>query len=254
MKKIVLVGLFCISLFGCKKEKHLIEVDLPDPDYVEEVIYSNPEEVNTKEGPFKMPGLKYQYTDLEPYIDAKTMELHYSKHHLGYANKLNLAVKDVELKSKKIEDLLENLDINNTFLRNNAGGYYNHTLYFEILSEKKGTKPSSELGEAINKDFGSFNEMKKQLIDKANNLFGSGWIWIVVDKKGSLKIIESVNEDNPLMKNAIEKGKPIFALDVWEHAFYIKNNNTKGKYIDNIFNIINWEIVSNKYDEAITIK
>lgn len=254
LKKTILLSLFFITLFSCKKEKQLIEVDLPDPDYVEEVIYSNPAEVKTSQGHFKMPGLKYQYNDLEPYIDAKTMELHYSRHHLGFANKLNLAVKDTDLKIKKIVELLEILDINNVFLRNNAGGFYNHNLYFEILSAKKDTKPSSVFGEAIIKDFGSFNEMKKQLIDKANNFYGSGWIWIIVDKKGSLKIVQTNNEENPLMKNAIEKGTPIFALDVWEHAYYIKNNNAKGTYLENIFNIINWEIVSKKYDEAITIK
>lgn len=254
MKKVVLVGLFFIILQSCKKDKQLIEVDLPESDYVEEVTYGNPLDVKTKKGPFKMQGLKYQYNDLEPYIDAKTMELHYSSNHLGYANKLNLALEDIELKSKKIEDLLESLDLKNPLLLNNACGYYNHNLYFEILSPKKGTKPTSQFAEAIIKDFGSFEEMKKQITDKATNLYGSGWVWVIVDKNGSLKIIQTNNENNPLMKNAIEKGIPIFALDLWEHAYFIKNNNAKGKYLENIFTIINWEIVSKKYDDAIINK
>lgn len=254
LKKAVFVSLFCISLISCKKEKQLIEVDLPDPNYVEEVVYSDPQLVKTSQGPFKMPGLKYQYNDLEPAIDAKTMELHYSRHHLGFANKLNLAIKDIELKSKKIEDLLENLDVNNLFLRYNAGGYYNHNLYFEILSNKKDTKPTLQFSEVIIKNFGSFNELKKQIIEKANSFYGSGWIWIVVDKKGDLKVILTNNEDNPLMKNAVEKGTPIFALDLWEHAYYLKQNNAKGTYIENVFQLINWEIVSKKYEDAIIIK
>ncbi len=254
MKKIVLISLLYISISACKKEKQLIEVDLPDPNQIEEVVYANPDDVKTKEKPFKMPGLKYQYNDLEPFIDAKTMELHYSRIHLGYANKLNLAVKEIELKTKKIEDLLENLDTNNLFLRNNAGGYYNHTLYFEILSAKKGTKPTTQLEEAIIKSFGSFDEMKNQLIDKSNSFYGSGWTWIIVDKKGDLKIVQTNNEDNPLMKNAVEKGTPIFALDLWEHAYYLKQNNTKTTYIENILKVINWEIVSKKYEAAIIIE
>lgn len=254
MKKIVLISLLYVSITACKKEKQLIEVDLPDRNYVEEIIYSNPDQVKTNQGPFQMPALAYQYNDLEPHIDAKTMELHYSRHLLGYANKLNLAVKDIELKSKKIEDLLENLDIDNPFLRNNAGGYYNHNLYFEILSNKKNTEPTPKLQEAIIKNFGSFSEMKKQLNEKASNFFGSGWIWIIVDQKGDLKIVLTYNEDNPLMKNSVERGTPIFAIDLWEHAYYLKENNAKGTYIQNILNVINWEVVSKKYEETSIIK
>ncbi len=255
MKKVVLLSLFSISLLiGCKKEKQLQEVQLPDPNVVEEVIYGNPADVKTTTGPFKMNGLSYQYNDLEPYIDATTMETHYSKHHLGYANKLNTAVNDTEFKTKTIEEILSQLDINNLFLRNNAGGYYNHNLFFEILSPKKDTKPTRALTEAIDRDFGSFNNLNSKLSEVATNLFGSGWVWLIVDKDGKLKVTQTTNQDNPLMSNAVEKGTPILAIDVWEHAYYLKYKNKRTDYISGIFNIINWETVSQKFDNAIATK
>jgi superoxide dismutase, Fe-Mn family len=250
MKKIILSSLFFISILSsCKKEKQLEEVELPDPNKVEEVVYSNPADVKTKEGPFKMLGLAYQYNDLEPFIDAQTMELHYSKHHLGYANKLNIAIKDTEFINKSIEQILSNLDLNNSLLRNNAGGYYNHNLYFSILSPKKDTKPSKTLEDAIVADFGSFNSLKTQLNDEATKLFGSGWVWLLVDENGNLKISQTANQDNPLMPNASVKGTPILAIDVWEHAYYLKYKNNRKDYIEGLFNVINWENVSKKYEE-----
>ena len=254
MKKIILLGLVLIAQVSCKKDKELQEVQLPDPNAVEEVTYNNPADVKTTEGPFKMNGLTYQYNDLEPYIDAKTMETHYSKHHLGYANKLNTAVKDTDFKTKTIEEILNQLDVNNSFLRNNAGGYYNHNLFFEILSPKKDTKPSTVLNEAINKDFGSFNALNANLTEAATSLFGSGWVWLIVDKEGKLKITQTVNQDNTLMANATEKGTPILAIDVWEHAYYLKYQNKRAEYIEGIFNIIDWEMVSKKYDDSLVIK
>ena len=255
MKKIVLTSLFFISfLFSCKKEKVLQEVQLPDSNVVEEIIYANPADVKTKEKPFEMKGLAYQYNDLEPYIDARTMEIHYSKHHLGYANKLNTAIKDTEFKTNTIEEILNKLDQNNSFLRNNAGGYYNHNLFFEILSPKKGTKPSTTFGDAIIRDFGSINLMTSKLVEASTGLFGSGWVWLIVDKDGKLKITHTINQDNPLMQNAIEKGTPILAIDVWEHAYYLKYQNNRTEYLEGLFNIINWEIVSKKYDNSIAPK
>ena len=254
MKKIIFLGLVLITQVSCKKDKELQEVQLPDPNAVEEVTYNNPADVKTTEGPFKLNGLTYQYNDLEPYIDAKTMETHYSKHHLGYANKLNTAVKDTDFKTKTIEEILSQLDVNNSFLRNNAGGYYNHNLYFEILSPKKDTKPTTALNEAINRDFGSFSTLNSNLTEAATGLFGSGWVWLIVDKDGKLKITQTVNQDNPLMANATEKGTPILAIDVWEHAYYLKYQNKRAEYIEGIFNIIDWEMVSKKYDDSLVIK
>lgn len=255
MKKIILVSLFLIStLYSCKKEKQLEEVQLPDPNEIEEVIYGNPADVKTTSGPFKMNGLKYQYNELEPYIDAKTMETHYSKHHLGYANKLNTAIKDSEFKTKTIEEILAQLDLNNSFLRNNAGGYYNHNLFFEILSPKKDTKPNDTFTDAINRDFGSFSNLNTRLSDAATNLFGSGWVWLLVDNEGKLKISQTTNQDNPLMSNAVEKGTPILAIDVWEHAYYLKHQNKRADYISEIFNVINWETVPQKFDNSTASK
>jgi Fe-Mn family superoxide dismutase len=251
MKNAVLSGLFLVTLlFSCKKEEELKEVQLPDPNAVEEVTYGNPADVKTTDGPFKMNGLAYQYNELEPYIDAKTMEVHYSKHHLGYANKLNTALKDSDLNTKTIEEILNQLDLNNSALRNNAGGYYNHNLFFEILSPKKDTKPSSSFAEAITRDFGSYENMKSKLTETASGLFGSGWVWLIVDKDGKLKISQTSNQDNPLMSNATEKGTPILGIDVWEHAYYLKYQNKRADYIDGIFNVINWEIVSKKFDSS----
>lgn len=254
MKKIILSSLFLISIVtSCKKEKQLQEVDLPDPNEIEEVTYGNPADVKTSEGPFKMVGLNYQYNDLEPFIDAKTMEIHYSKHHLGYANKLNTAIKDTEYKTKTVEEILNTLDINNSFLRNNAGGYYNHNLFFEIISPKKDTKPSTLFLEAINRDFGSLNTMISKLSETATNLFGSGWVWLIVDKDGKLKISQTSNQDNPLMSNAVEKGTPIIAIDVWEHAYYLKYQNKRPDYIESFFKVINWEIVSQKFENTTVV-
>ncbi|MFT5754145.1 MAG: Fe-Mn family superoxide dismutase [Flavobacterium sp.] len=255
MKKLVLYSLLLVSLlFSCKKEKVLQEVQLPDPNAVEEVIYPNPADVKTNEKPFEMNGLAYQYNDLEPYIDAKTMEIHYSKHHVGYANKLNTAIKDSEFKTNTIEEILNKLDVNNSFLRNNAGGYYNHNLFFEILSPKKGTKPSNTFGEAIIRDFGSFSSMNAEISEASTSLFGSGWVWLIVDKDGKLKVSQTINQDNPLMSNAVDKGTPILAIDIWEHAYYLKYQNNRTEYIEGLFNIINWEIVSKKYDNSIAMK
>jgi Fe-Mn family superoxide dismutase len=253
MKKIVLSSLFLVVLmFSCKKEKELREVDLPDPNAVEEVTYNDPAEVKTTDAPFKMPGLAYQYNQLEPFIDAQTMETHYSKHHLGYANKLNTAIKDTDLKTKTIEEILEELDLNNAALRNNAGGYYNHNLFFEILSAKKNTKPSKALSEAIIRDFESFDNLKTKLSEAGTSLFGSGWVWLIIDKEGKLKISQTINQDNPLMPNATEKGTPILGIDVWEHAYYLKYKNKRADYIEGLFNVINWETVSKKHDTLIT--
>ena len=254
MKNISISLLILIFFSGCKKEKELIEVALPDPDQIEEVVYANPNEVKTNEGPFKMKGLKYQYNSLEPYIDVKTMEIHYSKHHLGYANKLNAALKDSDFKTSNIIEILKNLDINNENLKNNAGGYYNHNLFFEILTKEKNTKPSQVFLDAVNEQFGSFNALKSEITNQANQVFGSGWVWIIIDSDKKLIITKTSNQDNPLMSNALQKGTPIFAIDLWEHAYYLKYNNSKSNYLENIFNVIDWKIVSKKYEDQLLIE
>lgn len=247
--------LLCATLFSCNNEKKLEEVALPEPETEATVSnLSNPADVQVTEGEFKMKGLAYKYDALEPFIDGKTMEVHYSKHHLGYANKLNAAAKEAKIEGKTIEEVLANLDIKNMALRNNAGGYYNHNLFFEILSAKKDTKPTGAFAEAVTKDFGSFDQMKSQIIEMGTKLFGSGWVWIIVDKNGKLTLTQTANQDNPLMPNATEKGTPIFALDIWEHAYYLKHQNKRADYLESFFNVVNWETVSNKYDDLLIAK
>lgn len=206
--------------------------------------------VDKKEGPFKLPQLSYSYDALEPYIDAKTMEIHYLKHHGAYVEKLNAAVnKYPELKDKSIEDLLTNLeslpdDIKET-VRNNGGGHYNHSLFWTIMGKGKGGAPKGELKEDIEKTFGSFEEFKNKFKTVALDRFGSGWAWLIKDKDGKLQIISTANQDSPIM-NGIS---PIMGLDVWEHAYYLKYQNQRGEYIDNWWNVVNWEEVQKRYEK-----
>ncbi len=197
--------------------------------------------------PFVLPELPYAYDALEPYIDAKTMEIHYSKHHAGYTANLNKAVAGTKLAKQPIEEILKKMDMKNYFLRNNAGGYYNHNLFWEIMGPKKGGKPTGELAKAIDKSFGSFENFKTEFSKAAATQFGSGWAWLNVEKGGKLSICATPNQDNPLMPGTKCKGKPILALDVWEHAYYLKYQNKRGDYIDAFFNVVNWDKVSEKF-------
>jgi Fe-Mn family superoxide dismutase len=179
------------------------------------------------------------------------MEMHYSKHYLSYTNNLNRVLAGTEFENVPIEDIFKKLDMTNSDLRNNLGGYYNHTLLFEIMSPKAGGKPKDTLSLAIDKDFGSFENFKTLFSDTATKQFGSGWVWLIVDKSGKLQITSSQNQDNPLMPRAEIAGIPILAIDLWEHAYYLSYQYKKRKYIDAFFNVINWKKVSEKYEEAI---
>ena len=240
------------SLQSCKEKDNLKEVvEVPEAPREEEApAMGNPDDVKADEGPFQVAKLGYAYDALAPHVDAKTMELHYSKHYLGYTNKLNAAVKGTELESKTIEEILTGLDMNNTAVRNNGGGYYNHTLFWEVMSPNGGGEPKGALAEAINKDFGSFENFKTQFSDAAAKQFGSGWAWLVVDKTGKLAIGDTPNQDNPLMPNSNIAGKPILALDVWEHAYYLNYQNRRPEYIEAFYNVINWDAVAKKYEAA----
>ncbi|WP_236564877.1 superoxide dismutase [Flavobacterium sp. MK4S-17] len=211
----------------------------------------NPDDVKADEGAFQVVKLGYAYNALEPHIDAKTMEVHYSKHYLGYTNKLNAAIKGTDLEGKTIEEILSGLSMDNKAVRNNGGGYYNHTLFWEVLAPNAGGQPKGALAEAINKDFGSFDNFKQQFSDAAANQFGSGWAWLVVDKSGKLVVGSTPNQDNPLMPNVGISGKPILGLDVWEHAYYLNYQNKRPDYIAAFYNVINWDAVGKKYDAAI---
>ncbi|PRR84357.1 Superoxide dismutase [Clostridium vincentii] len=201
------------------------------------------------QGPFKLPDLPYSYNALEPYIDAKTMEIHYLKHHGAYVEKLNAAVnKYPELKGKTIEELLTSLDslpddIKET-VRNNGGGHYNHSLFWTIMGKDKGREPKGELKVDIEKTFGSFENFKKEFKTSALDRFGSGWAWLIKDKDGKLQIISTANQDSPIMSGIT----PIMGLDVWEHAYYLKYQNKRAEYIDNWWNVVNWEEVQKRYE------
>ena len=199
---------------------------------------------------FELPALSYDYNALEPHIDAKTMEIHHSKHHGGYTSKLNAAIEGTELEGKSIEEILGNISQHSGGVRNNGGGYYNHCLFWEVMSPNGGGNPSGALGDAINSAFGSFDEFKTQFAAAAATRFGSGWAWLIV-QNGSLAITSSPNQDNPLMDIAETKGTPILGLDVWEHAYYLNYQNRRPDYISAFWNVVNWDEVARRYAEAV---
>ena len=196
---------------------------------------------------FNLPQLPYAYDALEPYIDARTMEIHYTKHHKAYTDNLNNAIKGTPLEGKTIQEILQTLDPENKAVRNNGGGYYNHNLFWEILSAKK-TTPSAELSKAIETTFGSFEAFKEAFSKAAATQFGSGWAWLAVEKGGKVGVCATANQDNPLMSH-INCGTPILGLDVWEHAYYLNYQNRRADYIEAFFNIINWDKVSELYNQ-----
>ena len=199
--------------------------------------------------PFELPKLKYAYNALEPNIDAKTMEIHHSKHHNGYTSKLNSAVEGTPMENKSIDDILKSLDMSNSALRNNAGGYYNHNLFWEVIGPNCGGAPTGIIANAINKAFGSYEEFKKSFTIAATTRFGSGWAWLCADANGGLEICSTANQDNPLMPG--ECGKtPILCIDVWEHAYYLNYQNRRPDYICAFFDVINWNEVEKRFKEV----
>ena len=200
---------------------------------------------------FQLPDLNYGFDSLEPHIDAKTMQIHHGKHHAGYTSKLNAAVEGTDLEGKSIEDLLSNLDLSNSAVRNNGGGYYNHCLFWEIMSPNGGGSPSGNLLAAIEKAFGSFDEFKAEFSKAAATRFGSGWAWLCAHSDGSLEICSTANQDNPIMNGIGCGGSPILGLDVWEHAYYLNYQNRRPDYINGFFNVIDWAKVEEKYNNSI---
>ena len=196
---------------------------------------------------FKLPELNFSYDALEPSIDARTMEIHHSKHHNGYTNNLNNAIKDTDLDSATIESILVNLDMNNKGLRNNAGGYYNHKLFWEVISPVENEAISDTMLNHINTSFGSFDSFKDQFSKAAATQFGSGWAWLCVKEDGKLEVCGTANQDNPLMPNIGCVGVPILGVDVWEHAYYLNYQNRRVDYISAFMGLINWKVVENKY-------
>ena len=197
-------------------------------------------------GEYKFPELPYAYNALEPYIDAKTVELHYDKHHRGYFTKFTDAIKGRPEANLPIEELFAKTSSLDIPLRNNGGGFYNHTLYWENMNPEK-TNPSDELKKAIERDFGSFEKFRENFGNAAKTQFGSGWTWLVADHNEKLFISTTPNQDNPLMDVVGKRGTPLLALDVWEHAYYLHYQNRRADYVDNFWNIVNWAKVSERF-------
>ena len=196
---------------------------------------------------FELAQLPYAYDALEPYIDARTMEIHHTKHHNAYTTNLNAAVVGTDMEGKTIENILINLDLKNMAVRNNGGGFYNHNLYWAIMSPNGGGLPTGDLLEAIEKDFGSFEDFKTKFSKAGVTQFGSGWAWLCVQKGGKLDICGTPNQDNPLMPGVGCGGTPILGMDVWEHAYYLHYQNRRPDYVEAFFNVINWQEVSRLY-------
>jgi Fe-Mn family superoxide dismutase len=196
---------------------------------------------------FELPQLPYAYDALEPHIDARTMEIHHSKHHNAYTTNLNAAIAGTDLEGKTIENILMNLDMKNMAVRNNGGGFYNHNLYWRVMSPNGGGKPSGDLADAIDAAFGSFDEFKAQFAKAGATRFGSGWAWLCVNEGGKVEVCSTPNQDNPLMPDTGCGGFPILGMDVWEHAYYLNYQNRRPDYIEAFFNVINWEEVARLY-------
>jgi Fe-Mn family superoxide dismutase len=196
---------------------------------------------------FELPNLPYAHNALEPHIDARTMEIHHGKHHQGYTNNLNSAIAGTGMEGKTIENILINLDMNNKAVRNNGGGYYNHSLFWTVMSPNGGGEPTGELADAIKKTYGSFDAFKEAFSNAAKTQFGSGWAWLCVQKGGAVDVCSTPNQDNPLMPGVTCGGTPILGLDVWEHAYYLNYQNRRPDYVNAFFNVINWAEVSARY-------
>lgn len=199
---------------------------------------------------FELRPLPYGYEALEPFIDRQTVEIHYGKHHKAYFDNFLNAIKGTEMESMDITDIFKNISKYPVAVRNNGGGYYNHTFYWEGLKPNGGILPIGELSGAIIKTYGSFDEFKKQFSEAGKTRFGSGWAWFCIDDKGKLFICSSPNQDNPLMDLAEKRGILLLTMDVWEHAYYIKYQNKRPDYIEAFWSVVNWEEVAKRYEIA----
>ena len=198
---------------------------------------------------FELPKLAYSYEALEPHIDSRTMEIHHGKHHAGYTNNLNNAIKGTSMEGLSIEEILSKLDMNNMAIRNNGGGFFNHSLFWNVMSPGGGGVPSGDLMTAINDSFGNFEELKLAFSKAAGTRFGSGWAWLCVHPGGKLEVCSTANQDNPLMQGIGCGGYPVLGLDVWEHAYYLNYQNRRPDYVSEFFNVINWEAVSASFNK-----
>ena len=200
---------------------------------------------------FNFPDLPYDFNSLEPYIDARTMEIHYTKHHRAYFDKFIAAVEGTPLADMDIIDIFKDIDKHSAAVRNNGGGFFNHTLFWNTMSANGGGAPGGKLAEAIQSAFGSFEQFKNTFNDAAASRFGSGWAWLCLNEDGKLEVCSTANQDNPYMGVTNCKGTPIMGLDVWEHAYYLKYQNRRPEYIDAFWNVVNWNEVAKNIDKAL---
>ena len=249
--QLFVITLALTTVVSCKKNTLIEQVDVPaTPIEVVKIKSgnSNATDVKATEGAFEMFQLPYNYKALEPNFDAATIEIHYSKHHLGYVNNLNKSVIGTKYETLSLNDIFKNLNLSDTEIRNNAGGFYNHNFFWGNMSANAGGEPEGDLMEAIVRDFGSFDAFRSQFTETSLKVFGSGWTWLVSDKSGKLRIVTTPNNDNPLMKNLGFSGIPLLNLDMWEHAYYLKFQNKKREYVNTFFSVVNWAEVLKKYD------
>lgn len=199
------------------------------------------------------PDLKYDFNALEPYIDAQTMEIHYTKHHQGYYNNFMSAIKDTSLTKTPMENIFQSISKESPAIRNNGGGFYNHTLFWENMTPSQQEIPG-ELKKAIENDFGTLDSFKEKFSEASKTRFGSGWGWLAINSNGKLFVTSTPNQDNPLMDVATDKGVPLLGLDVWEHAYYLKYQNRRAEYVDNFWNLVDWNVVNSRFKKANTRK
>jgi Fe-Mn family superoxide dismutase len=197
------------------------------------------------------PELPYAFNALEPYIDAQTMEIHYTRHHRAYYDNFVKAAGEAKIDNLSLEDIFSRISIYTPAIRNNGGGYYNHMLFWKVMGPNAGGEPEGDLLKAINDTFGSFDKFKAEFENAAKTQFGSGWAWLAVDANGKLFVSQTPNQDNPLMDVAAKRGQPILALDVWEHAYYLKYQNRRPEYVSNFWNVVNWNKVAELYKKAL---
>lgn len=199
---------------------------------------------------FTLPDLPYAHDALEPHIDAQTMEIHHGKHHAGYTSKLNAAIEGTDLENQSVEDMMKNISKHSGAVRNNGGGFFNHSLFWQVMSPKGGGEPTGDIAAAIDEAFGSYGKFKEEFSSAAGSRFGSGWAWLIVGADGKLHVTSTPNQDNPLMDIAETKGTPVLGLDVWEHAYYLKYQNKRPDYVSAFFHVINWDEVNRRYAAA----
>lgn len=255
MKKFVLLSAVLITLLllgAFRMVNSINNLSNSSTTYQAHNIYTDFSKLadNLLKYPYLQPPLGYTYDALEPNIDKMTMEIHYSKHYKTYTDKFNDAVKGTDLEQVPLIEIFRHVSKYAPAIRNFGGGFYNHMLYFKLMIPNSTGKPEGKVADAINKKFGSFEQFKNSFSDAAKNLFGSGWAWLSLDEKGELFISTTANQDNPLMDIAEKQGIPVLCIDVWEHAYYLKYQNKRADYVSNFWNVINWNEVEKRYEEA----